>query len=182
MDAYAIGDGNYAFGVDMSRTQAIRLHRGFGDRLELGIQLETVMITGFSKYTVFDASGFAGALYLAATAGPAGGYAARSVQAGPIISYSRGRFDVSLSIRHSSVDYKPMDPNSIHDEENGINVADDSLENYATADLMFSLRLPDSKTRLKFGITCTDYELIEPSRGVQGCVPVVGLMTSPLRK
>ena len=58
----------------------------------------------------------------------------------------------------------------------GIDVLDDKLEDYYTADFTVSWRLGASKFRLKTGVTCTSYRLDPAENGVQGCVPIIGVL------
>ncbi len=84
MDARSLGNGIMALGAEAIPTQSVRIRRGVSERLELGLQLEPVMITGFGKLTVLQTPSFAAALYAAGTYGPDGNYSARSFQVGPL--------------------------------------------------------------------------------------------------
>ena len=149
----------------------MRVQYGWGDRLDLGFQIETIKLTGYAKYTVHQSSGFAAAIYLAGTAGPQD-YSASSIQIGPMFSYSHDRFDVGLFFGYSNVSYEPAEPGSFGIDQQGIEVLTDSLEEYYTTDLVFGIRLGRGPVQLKVGVTCTSYTLNLPERGVQGCVPV----------
>lgn len=89
--------------------------------------------------------------------------------------------DASLSVRHSWINYDPVEPDSFGTDQLGIEVTDDSLESYTTGDLMFSLRIRNTKARIKFGVLCTSYELKNPNNGIQGCKPVIGFVSSAPR-
>ena len=179
-DARPLGAGQNSFAAEVLPANGFRYSRGITDRLDLGVQVEPVIFTGQAKYTVLQStSGVALALFGALSTGPFNSYSSRSLQAGPMASFSRRRWQLTAAVRYNSVRYDPELTDNSGPDAFGIEVFDDALEDYWTGDAGVAFAIGSSGVWIKTGVSCVSYELRESASGPRRCMPVAGVTFQP---
>ena len=163
--------------VHLVPAPAVGVSRGFGERLEVGLRVETAaLIDLWAKHTLLDhPDGLAVAVVGGASGGPRG-YDARAFHAGPLVTLSRGRWTLTAGAQHNWVDYEAREPQSFGTDELGIRVRpEDDLRRYWQTNVAVGWRSRGG-TLWRLGASCDDFELSDPDEAERRtCRPIIGV-------